>query len=114
MEKVLHVQPADWQGLETSTKPVFLDFWADWCGPCKMLGPTFERLAEKYGEQVTFAKVNVDEMPDVANKFAIRSIPTLILLQGGNVVEKLVGLRSEQELAQVLSRFASSNGSKQA
>jgi thioredoxin 1 len=112
MEKVLHVQAGDWQGLETSTKPVFLDFWADWCGPCKMLGPTFERLAEKFGEQVTFAKVNVDELPDIANKFSIRSIPTLILLQGGNVVEKLVGLRSEQELAQVLSSVASSNGNK--
>jgi len=112
MEKVLHVQPADWQGIETSAKPVFLDFWADWCGPCKMLGPTFDRLAEKYGEQVTFAKVNVDEMPDVANKFAVRSIPTLVLLQNGNEVERLVGLRSEQELAQVLSRYANRNGSK--
>jgi len=112
MEKVLHVQPADWQGIETSAKPVFLDFWADWCGPCKMLAPTFERLAEKYGEQVTFAKVNVDELPDIANKFAVRSIPTLVLLQNGNVVEKLVGLRSEQELAQVLSRYANGNGSK--
>jgi thioredoxin 1 len=112
MEKVLHVQYADWQGIETSAKPVFLDFWADWCGPCKMLAPTFDRLAEKYGEQVTFAKVNVDELPDIANKFAVRSIPTLVLLQNGNVVEKLVGLRSEQELAQVLSRYASSNGSK--
>ena len=112
MEKVLHVQAGDWQGLENSTKPVFLDFWADWCGPCRMLGPTFERLAEKYGEQVIFAKVNVDELPDIANKFAIRSIPTLILLQGGNVAEKLVGLRSEQELAQVLSRCASGNGTK--
>ncbi len=112
MEKVLHVQPADWPGIETSAKPVFLDFWADWCGPCKMLGPTFERLAEKYGEQVTFAKVNVDELPDVANKFAIRSIPTLVLLQNGNVVEKLVGLRSEQELAQVLGRYANGNSSK--
>ena len=110
MEKVLHVQPADWQGIETSAKPVFLDFWADWCGPCKMLGPTFDRLAEKYGEQVTFAKVNVDEMPDVANKFAVRSIPTLVLLQNGNEVERLVGLRSEQELAQVLACFA--NGHK--
>ena len=112
MENVLHVQPADWQGIEASAKPVFLDFWADWCGPCKMLGPTFERLAEKYGHQVTFAKVNVDEMPEVANKFAIRSIPTLLLMQGGNVVERLVGLRSEQELAQVLSRYSNSNGNK--
>ena len=112
MEKVLHVEAADWQGIETSAKPVFLDFWADWCGPCKMLAPTFDRLAEKYGEQVTFAKVNVDELPDIANKFAVRSIPTLVLLQNGNVVERLVGLRSEQELAQVLSRYANSNGNK--
>ena len=109
MEKVLHVQAGDWQGLESSTKPVFLDFWADWCGPCRMLGPTFERLAEKYGEQVTFAKINVDELPDIANKFAIRSIPTLILLQGGTVVEKMVGLRSEQEIAQVLSHVTNGN-----
>ena len=109
MEKILHLQAADWQGIETSVKPVFLDFWADWCAPCKMLAPTFERLAEKYGEQITFAKVNIDEMPEVANKFAIRSIPTLILLQAGHVVETLVGLRSEQELAQVLSRYANGN-----
>jgi len=110
MEKVLHVQPADWQGLESSAKPVFLDFWADWCGPCRMLAPAFDRLAEKFGEQITFAKVNVDEMPDVANQFGIRSIPTLLLLQNGNVLEKVVGLRSEQELAQVLKRYANTNG----
>jgi thioredoxin 1 len=108
MGKVLQVQQADWQGIETSAKPVFLDFWANWCGPCKMMMPTFEKLAEKYGDQVTFAKVNVDELPDIANRFSIRSIPTLLLLQGGAVIEKMVGLRSEQELDQVLSRFASS------
>ena len=112
MEKVLHVQAADWQGIENSAKPVFLDFWAEWCGPCKMLSPTFDRLAEKFGGQVTFAKVNVDEQPEIANKFAVRSIPTLVLLQSGNVVERIVGLRSEQELAQVLSRYANSNGNK--
>jgi len=109
MDKVLHVQAADWQGIETSAKPVFLDFWADWCGPCKMLGPTFERLAEKYGEKITFGKVNVDEVPEIANKFGIRSIPTLLLLQGGNVVETMVGLRSEQELAQMLDRHTNGN-----
>jgi len=109
MEKVLHVQPSDWQGIETSTKPVFVDFWAEWCGPCRMLGPTFERLADKFGEKITFAKVNVDDLPDIANKFGIRSIPTLLLLQGGNVKEKLVGLCSEQELAQILSRYINGN-----
>jgi thioredoxin 1 len=112
MEKVLHVPPADWQGIEKSAKPVFLDFWADWCAPCNMLAPTFERLAEKYGEQVTFAKVNVDELPDLASKFAIRSIPTLVLLQEGNVMERLVGLRSEQELAQMLSRYTNGHAKK--
>ena len=112
MEKVLQIQSADWQGIETSTKPVFLDFWADWCGPCKMLGPTFERLAEQYGGQVTFAKVNVDDAPDIANKFGIRSIPTLVLLKDGNVVEKVVGMRSEQELSQVLSQYLKGNGTR--
>ena len=112
MEKVLHLQPADWRGIENSSKPVFLDFWAEWCGPCKMLAPTFERLAEKYGELVTFAKVNVDEMPDVANQFAIRSIPTLILLQQGQVVEKLIGVRPEKELVQMLSRYTNGSATK--
>jgi thioredoxin 1 len=76
-----------------------------------MLAPTFERLAEKYGEHITFAKINVDDMPDIANKFSVRSIPTLVLLQGGNVVERLVGLRSEQELAKVLNGYT--NGHQQ-
>ena len=110
MEKVLHVQAGDWERIETSTKPVFLDFWADWCGPCRMLAPTFERLAERFGAQYTFAKINVDDLPEVANKFAVRSIPTLLLLRSGNEVERLVGLRSEQELAQVLSRHANGTG----
>lgn len=112
MDKVLHVQSADWQGLESSAKPVFLDFWADWCGPCKMLGPTFERLADQFGEKVTFAKVNVDELPEIANKFSIRSIPTLILMKDGCAVESMVGLRSEQEISQFLSRHTDGNGSK--
>jgi thioredoxin 1 len=71
-----------------------------------MLAPTFEKLAESYGHAVTFAKVNVDEVPEIAEKYAIRSIPTLLLLREGQVVERLVGVRSQQELARVLDQHA--------
>jgi thioredoxin 1 len=106
MGNVLHVQPGDWSAIESSPKLVFVDFWAEWCAPCIMLGPTFERLAANYGDEILFAKVNVDELPELADKFRIRSIPTLLLLQQGNVVERLVGLLPHQELARVLDRYA--------
>ena len=90
MEKILHVQAGDWPAIQSSEKPVLVDFWAEWCSPCRMLAPTFEKLAEKYGDQIEFAKVNVDEVPELANHFAVRSIPTLVLLRDGVVVEQLV------------------------
>ena len=105
MGKVLHVQQQDWQALESSTMPVFIDFWAEWCAPCRMLAPTIEKLAESYGSDISFAKVNVDELPELANRFGIRSIPTLLLLQEGNVLEKLVDVRPHQELARILDRY---------
>jgi thioredoxin 1 len=104
MNSVLHVQQGEWQSIESSDKPVFVDFWAEWCTPCRMLGPTFEKLAEKYGNEITFAKINVDELPDVAGKYAVRSIPTLLLLRQGNVLEQVVGTRSFDELARILDR----------
>jgi len=104
MDRVVHVQQGEWQGIEASGKPVFVDFWAEWCSPCRMLTPTFEKLAEKYGNEITFAKVNVDELPDLAGKYAIRSIPTLLLLRQGNVLEQVVGTRSYDELARILDR----------
>jgi len=107
MANVLHVTQGDWQPLESSPKPVFVDFWAEWCAPCRMLAPTFEKLAETYGDTMTFAKVNVDEVPEIAEKYAIRSIPTLLLLREGQVVERLVGVRPQQELARVLEQHAS-------
>ncbi len=106
MGNILHVQPGDWAKLESSNRPVFVDFWAEWCAPCRMIAPTFEKLAETYGESVTFAKVNVDELPDLANKLAIRSIPTLVLMQGGEVRERVVGVRSQQDLIHLLDRYA--------
>jgi thioredoxin 1 len=104
MDSVLHVQQSQWQNIEGSEKPVFVDFWADWCMPCRMLASTFEKLAVKYGNEITFAKINVDELPDVAGKYAVRSIPTLLLLRQGNVLEQVVGTRSYDELARILDR----------
>jgi thioredoxin 1 len=73
-----------------------------------MLAPTFERLAERYGHEISFVKVNVDELPEVASQYGIRSIPTLLLLREGQVVEELVGARPYQDLARVLDRHLSS------
>jgi len=104
MGKIMHVQQGDWEVLESSTKPVLVDFWAEWCPPCRMLAPTFEKLAATYGDEINFAKVNVDELPEVACQYGIRSIPTLLLLREGKVVENLVGTRPYNDLACVLDR----------
>lgn len=104
MENILQVKQSDWPAIETSAKPVLVDFWAEWCAPCRMLMPTFEKLAAKYGDQITFAKVNVDELPEVSGKLGIRSIPTLLLLVQGKVVEQIVGTRSYEDLARALEK----------
>jgi thioredoxin len=107
MANVLHVQASDWRAIETSQKLVLVDFWAEWCAPCRMLTPTVEKLAEVYGNQVDFAKVNVDELPELANQYGVRSIPTLVLLRDGKVVEQLIGARPYQELARLLEQHIS-------
>jgi thioredoxin 1 len=104
MVEIMHVEPGQWQAVECSVKPVLVDFWAEWCPPCRMLAPTFEKLAANYGHEISFAKVNVDELPEVASQYGIRSIPTLLLLRDGEVVEMLVGARPYQDLARVLER----------
>ncbi len=107
MANITHVEKeADWEAIESNPAPVLVDFWAEWCGPCRMLAPTVDRLAAAYGDRVGFAKVNVDEVPAVAGRFGIRSIPTLVLIRQGKVIQQLVGLRSYEELAQVLDRHA--------
>ena len=107
MVNITHVKKeADWEAIELNPAPVLVDFWAEWCGPCRMLAPTVDRLAEAYDGRVGFAKVNVDEVPAVAGRFGIRSIPTLVLIRQGKVVQQLVGLRSYEELAHVLDQHA--------
>jgi thioredoxin 1 len=104
MGNIMHVQQDNWQEVESSAKPVLVDFWAEWCPPCRLLASTFERLAANYGDKITFAKVDVDELPEVAVQYGIRSIPTLLLLDEGEVVEEIVGPRSYQDLARILDR----------
>ena len=87
-----------------SDKPVLVDFWAPWCGPCRMVAPIVESLAQTYEGKVDCRKVNVDEAAELANKFGIRSIPTLIVFKGGEAAERIVGAQPEEALASLLDK----------
>ena len=78
-----------------ATTPALVDFWAPWCGPCQMMGPTIDKLASDYAGKAVIAKVNVDDSPDLASKYGIRSIPALRFFKGGEVVDQLIGVQSE-------------------
>ncbi|MGB9886862.1 MAG: thioredoxin [Moorellales bacterium] len=85
-----------------SDRPVIVDFWAEWCGPCRRMAPIVEELAQDYAGRVKVAKVNVDQNAELSGRYGIMSIPTLLFFKGGQVVERLVGLRPKQELARVV------------
>ena len=82
--------------------PVLIDYWAEWCGPCKMIAPILDELAEEYGERIKIAKLNIDENPETPPKYGIRGIPTLMLFKDGNVEATKVGAVSKSQLAEFI------------
>jgi len=92
----------EFNAVQNQTKPVLLDFYADWCGPCRALLPTVEKLADKHADDFIIQKVNVDRFPELAGQFGVRSIPALFVLKNGQIAESLVGYKSEVELENIL------------
>jgi thioredoxin len=86
----------------SSDKPVMVDFWAPWCGPCKAIAPTVESLEKEYGDRITFAKVNVDENPISPSKYGIQAIPTLIFFKNGEIAEQITGMVAKEKLEETI------------
>jgi thioredoxin 1 len=102
MSKTVEITDANFEEIIASEKPVLVDFWAEWCGPCKMIGPVVEELASEYEGKAVVGKVDVDNNPAVSAKFGIRSIPTLLVFKGGEVVDKQIGAVPKSVLSQKL------------
>ena len=98
---ILHVNNNNFDSVKTSDKPVLLDFYADWCGPCRMVAPVVEQIAEE-NPQYLIGKINVDKEPELAQRFNVMSIPTLIVIQNGKVIRQSEGARPKAQILAML------------
>lgn len=99
-DRIIHIIDSTFeQQVLNSEKPVMVDYWAEWCGPCKMIAPILDEIADEYGSKLTVAKLNVDENPATPQKYAVRGIPTLMIFKDGEVAGTKVGAVSKSQLA---------------
>ena len=104
-ERILTLKDADFSKvISETTGPVLIDFWADWCGPCKMIAPVVEEIASEYEGKVQVAKINVDENRDTPANLKVQSIPTLIVFKDGQEVDRYIGFKTKDELKRLLNK----------
>lgn len=101
---VVEITDNNFEEITNTDKPVIIDFWAEWCGPCKMVGPVVEEIANEYGDKAIIGKLDVDSNPNISMQFGIRNIPTILYLKDGQIVDKQVGFAPKNVLAGKLDK----------